>query len=248
MAKFMTMKKITPILIMAFLLGYTATTAWAINNANKATQTAVNGTTNKNYKFVGDKLPVDIRDGQSSNDKILRKVYSGTKLEILETTKQYSRVRTPKGTEGWILNKYLSTDPVARQKLIEARKQIKELEATIASTEKTFNDLTKTHNVLKQQSEKKDVNLNKLTAENTRIVELAANPIKLSNANKELQQQGDLLKTQIDQLHSEVKTLQDYSNQQWFLKGAGVILSGMLIGVLIPKIRRKQSSKWSNLS
>lgn len=244
----MTMRKIIPIFIVALLLSHTTTAAWAIDTSNKATKAAASSTSNINYKFISDKLPVNILNGASDTDKILRTVYSGTKLEILETSNKYSRVRTQQGKEGWVLNKYLISNPVAREKLIDTQKQMKELETTIASNEKIFNELTKLHHLLKQQSEKQDINLTRLKTENARILELAANPIKLSDANKELQKQNDLLNSQIDKILGEMEILRDYSNQQWFLKGAGVILAGMLIGVLIPKLRRNQNSKWSNLS
>jgi SH3 domain protein len=194
--------------------------------------------------FVDDNLIVNIRNGQSEQHKILGKVYSGHKLEILETTKEYSHVRTAEGAQGWVLSRFLTTKSGSRHKLIEAQKIITQLQSQIENKDKEISGLNKTHNVLKQQFEKKEVDIQRLKAENTRIRSLAENPLKLSSANQQLKEQSQTLKTQFEKLQEEVADLQDYSEQQWFLKGAGVILSGMLIGVFIPKIRRQQKSGW----
>jgi SH3 domain protein len=41
--------------------------------------------------------------------------------------------------------------------------------------------------------------------------------------------------------------LQDSSNREWFLTGAGVIIIGILIGLIAPRLRPKKKSGWDSL-
>ncbi|MCP3849384.1 MAG: ligand-binding protein SH3, partial [Gammaproteobacteria bacterium] len=40
--------------------------------------------------------------------------------------------------------------------------------------------------------------------------------------------------------------LANNAEQAWFIRGAGVILLGMLLGLLIPKLRFKKKRKWGD--
>ncbi len=51
---------------------------------------------------------------------------SGLRLEVLErdSASGYSRVRTPGGTEGWVLSRYLMSEPSAREQLEKLTSQL----------------------------------------------------------------------------------------------------------------------------
>lgn len=56
---------------------------------------------------------------------------------------------------------------------------------------------------------------------------------RLSESNEE----GDLLKIEIDQVRSG-------SSRDWFFAGAGVLLAGILVGLIAPRLRRRRRSSW----
>ena len=48
-------------------------------------------------------------------------------------------------------------------------------------------------------------------------------------------------------LDQEVNMLRDQSTRQWFMMGAGVLLFGIFLGLMIPRMRKTRKSDWSSL-
>jgi SH3 domain protein len=70
--------------------------------------------------YIRDMLYVPMRSGQGTQYRIVHKgLVSGTPLAVLELSEDntYTKVRTPKGTEGWVQSQYLSKEPSARNQL-----------------------------------------------------------------------------------------------------------------------------------
>ena len=63
--------------------------------------------------WVSDQFEVMLRSGPSTSNAIERMLPSGTQLEVLERNADagYARVRTNAGTEGWVLSRYLMSEP-----------------------------------------------------------------------------------------------------------------------------------------
>ena len=53
-------------------------------------------------RYVSDKLIITIRSGPSIQNKIVRKIESGARLEVFDTSEdgQYTQIRTQNGVEG----------------------------------------------------------------------------------------------------------------------------------------------------
>jgi SH3 domain protein len=45
-------------------------------------------------------------------------------------------------------------------------------------------------------------------------------------------------------LDEENTSLRDRTNRDWFLAGAGVLFGGILLGLLVPKLRKRKN--WSD--
>ena len=86
------------------------------------------GTVNAEVVYVRDVIYVPLREGQSSEDRVLHNgLRSGTRLERLtkNTETGNSLVRTKNGMEGWIPNQYLIRQPIAADLLNEAKQRLK---------------------------------------------------------------------------------------------------------------------------
>ena len=57
--------------------------------------------------YVTDILKVTLRTGPSIDNKIIKLIESGQKVEVVEPGQEWSLVRIFDGQEGWILNRYL---------------------------------------------------------------------------------------------------------------------------------------------
>ncbi|MFW5724720.1 MAG: TIGR04211 family SH3 domain-containing protein, partial [Halochromatium sp.] len=84
-------------------------------------------------------------------------------------------------------------------------------------------------------------------AELAEIRNAANNAIQIARERRQLQEQVSNLLLKVDQLEHRNLELSNQSRQQWFLIGAGVVVGGILIGLLLPNLRlRRRRSSWSS--
>lgn len=218
------------ILLMAILLGITLTVQ-------------------AETRYVTDELEIDLRSGTSLQHRILRMIPSGTQLEILERDEAtgYTKVRTASGVEGWILSRYLTTTPPARVRLADTEKKLTELE--IQSRERMAKLSQSDQEFLKTSEELvrvKDENL-KLNKQLADIQRTASSALAIDAENKDLKNR--LMQTEREQetLRQENMALHDRTARDWFMIGAGVLIVGIILGLIIPRIRVRKRSSWDSL-
>jgi len=203
--------------------------------------------THAETRYVIDKLIITMRSGQSNKHQVLRTWPSNTKLEILETGEKYSKARGPDGTEGWVLNQYITSKPTAKlrldnalQKLAKVEKENAQLKAEVATLRSKESKLGNQRNRLSRDNKKQ---LDELT----HLRRVAAKPLKLENENQRLKKELLALESKHELLQQENQMLGDSSDRDWFLNGAGVIILGIIIGLIAPRIKPRKKSSWGSL-
>src|SRR5512139_2638568 len=75
-------------------------------------------------RYISDRTIVELRRGPSTEYLILRNLEAGAAVQVLEDAGAgYSRVRVQdQGTEGFILTRFLTPEPIARDKLAAAER------------------------------------------------------------------------------------------------------------------------------
>jgi len=197
------------------------------------------------YQYVSDQLVITLRTGQGSAYQIIRTLPSGTRLEVLEMTDTgYARVRTDNGAEGWIRSQYLSPEPIARLKLEATENKLNKLKAENTNLQEKTKKLRKQRHELENKN--KDLLSRVKTAESqlSRLGEVAAKPLLLDKENRKLQQQNISLEKRLQMMAQENQVLKDRSQREWFIAGAIVLLGGIFLGLLLPKIRWKKKNSW----
>ncbi len=198
--------------------------------------------------YIRDTLYVPLRGGQSIEHRILhRGLRSGTAVERLEEDEDWTRVRTEDGLEGWLQSQYLVEEPIAQTRLDDLQSQLEELEAQHQQTLLRLHETNEANEALTvAESDATEKNA-ELTDELTRINELAANVIAIDEENKQLNESQEELLSRIDALNAENESLSDDSAQQWFLRGAGTVLIGLLFGFWIGRriYHRRNTSGWA---
>jgi len=191
-------------------------------------------------RYVDDHLIITMRTGKANTYQILRTIPSGTLLEVLKEEGDYSQVRTPDGVEGWVLTQYLTKMPIARVRLAKAEKQLdrlrqekQQLEQKLVSLQEEKSTLDKEHTNLGNETEQ-------LRNELDNLRKVAARPVELAEQNNKLTDKVANLQQQLQLLQETNRQLQDHSQRNWFLTGAGVLFGGILLGFLLPMLRRKK--------
>ncbi len=200
-------------------------------------------------RYISDTLEVPLRAGTSTRYKILRMLKSGTSLTVLSKASEngYSKVRTEGGTQGWVLSRYLMDTPSARESLARAQQALAPLQQENAN-------LTQQIAILQKEKDAVENALGKIERENeqlsqslSQIRKTSANAITIDERNKKLEQQMVAFERQLQLLQQENLALRDNSNQTWFIRGAGVLLFGLVLGVVLPRLRFRKNSRWGDL-
>lgn len=200
-------------------------------------------------RYVSDRLEIQMRTGKGTQFRILRMLPSGTALDVLEVDQEngYSRVRAPGGVEGWVLNRYLMKGQAARDRLTDAEKKLAELELENRKLKTTFGDLKEEKGSTEKERNELDKENRKLSQELEEIRRTASSALAIDTENKDLKSRIVAYERQLQTLQQENEGLKDRTARDWFMVGAGVVILGMIIGLIIPRIRWRKKSSWDTL-
>lgn len=199
--------------------------------------------------YVNDELTITMRRGESTQHQIIRTLKSGTKLEISETHKEtgFSLARTEDGTEGWVLTRFLTDQPAAKQRLEAANNKIKKQNKELSKLRKELKETSTKHSSLDKTASQLEKTNKKLNKELTQIKETSRNAIAISEDNTKLREKIIRLDTDLQAMEQHNSVLKDRSSRDWFITGTFVTILGILIGLLVPRLRVKPKSKWNEL-
>jgi SH3 domain protein len=174
---------------------------------------------------------------------------SGTALDVLEVDQEngYSRVRTPSGVEGWVLSRYLMKGQAARDRLANAEKKLAQLELENRKLKTSFSDLQKAKGDTDQERSALNKKNRQITQELEEIRRTASSALAIDAENKDLKSKLVAYERQLQTLQQENEGLKDRTARDWFMVGAGVVLLGIIIGLIIPRIRWRKKSSWDTL-
>ena len=210
----------------------------------------LNAGANAEEVFIRDTLYVPLRGGPSAEHRILhRGLASGTSLTVLEENpdSDYSLVRTANGLEGWLPTQYLSNEPVARDRLESALAQVGDTARARDEAEARVKQLETNTAEMQQRLDAAIASERQLQTELSDLTRLAANVIEIDEDNRALQTRVDALNQEVEALHSANAGLTDSTRQDWFLRGAGVVLAGLLVGFWLARriYHRRHTGGWS---
>ena len=190
-------------------------------------------------QWVADDLKVAVRSGPSTKHKILRFSESGTPMAILgvDEAEGYTQVRTPEGTEGWVLTEQLQDQRGARERLERSERRIDALKQENAHHQQEIAALNGTLAEARAQIQALEGQVEDTQRELANLRQVAAEPIQVAEENQRLQAALEEEQQAVRQLRAEVATLSDRSLKEWFLIGAGVALGSLFLGLIIPRIR-----------
>ena len=199
-------------------------------------------------KYVSDTLEITMRSGPSTGHKITKMLKSGTQLTVLETDRDagYTKVRTG-SREGWVLTRYLMNQPAAKDQLTEALETIKVMKAGASTAQTDLIALRETHQKLQREAKRLTNENQSLSKELTSIKKTAANALNLDSENKKLSKDFLSLERNHQLLQQQSEALKDRREKDWFIAGAGVLIVGMILGFVIPKMRFKKKNSWGSL-
>jgi SH3 domain protein len=203
----------------------------------------VSGASAQQTRWVTDEWRINLRSGAGNEYRIIEVLPTGTTMQLLESGDAWSRVRIGSGAEGWVPSQYLMSEPPAAQRLQTVQQELTGARERIAALEAELQQVTAERDSARQQV----ASLGGARERLTQQLDQAREGLELSEENKLLKKQVIDLQRRIQDLESETVRLADRSRQDWFLVGAGVLFAGMLVGIIMTRIRWRRRSSWNQL-
>ncbi len=199
--------------------------------------------------YINDEMEVTLRTGESTRNSIVRMLPSGEKLEVISVNPDtgYARVTTEEGREGFVLSRFVTYEPVARDRLVSANRRLERSAQRIAQLEAELSSTKGENTNYSQNQSALESNNARLTEELNDIRRTAANAIQLADENRNLSSTKANLENQIQEMQIRNATLSARSSQLLFMAGAGTLILGILTGILLPRLKLKRRSKWGDL-
>lgn len=199
-------------------------------------------------KYVTDDFEVMLRTGPSIQNKIVRPLRSGTRIEVLrvDSGNGHSQVQTSSGEIGYLLTRFLSEKPSARNRVSRLESQLAQLRSepneirTLLVDSQEQNQLLIEQNVLLTNSNQS------AKSELDKIKDLSGDEIKLSSQNQKLESEVQQLLLQLDDIRIQNEALRDNSERVRNLVGVGVLLIGLFLGWVLSKAGTRNRNSWGS--
>lgn len=196
--------------------------------------------------WVSDQFEITLRSGPSTSNAIQLMLDSGLRLEVMERDAEsgYSRVRTPGGTEGWVLSRYLMSEPSAREQLEKLTSQLTNATSRGSSLDTQMKAVKSEYDSANRQIAKLEREKAAAEKELSEIKRTAANVLSINDQNKSLMDQLTAAQIRADTLEQENRQLSGQTTRYWFMAGALVLLVGVLLGIWLPRVRWQRRSRY----
>ena len=192
--------------------------------------------------YITDIVRLSVRSGPANDQKSLGLVESGQMVDILKTGEEWTLVRTPTGIEGYVLSRYLVSQPPAKFRFDQVQEKNKTLTAQSAGLVEETTRLKADNEKLAAAAAAGQRELAALKNEFAAFRKDAAEVTELKAKYHRLEAELAERQEKIAQLENPSNDILNPNNLYWFLAGAGVLLAGFFTGFSVKRQRR-----WSSL-
>lgn len=194
--------------------------------------------------WVSDEFEITLRSGPSTSNAIQLMIGSGMQLEVVERDAEsgYSRVRTPGGTEGWVLTRYLMNERSAREQLEILTSELTNANSRGTSLGSQLTAIKGEHDAANRRIETLEREKAAAEKELAEIRRTAANVLDINEQNKSLLDEVASAEIRADTLEQENRQLTGKTTRYWFMTGALVLVIGIILGIWLPRIRWQRRS------
>jgi len=196
--------------------------------------------------WVTDQFEITLRTGPSTSNAIELMLSSGTELAVLERDAEsgYTKVRSPGGTEGWVLSRYLMNEPSAREQLEALSAQLTNATSEGSSLNSQLEGIRGQYATAQRTIETLEREKASLEQELAGIKRTAANVLSINNENTRLRDELAASEIRIGSLEQENRELEGQTARFWFVTGGAVLVVGIILGIWLPRIRWQRRSRY----
>ena len=192
--------------------------------------------------FVTDSFKITLRTGPSDENKVIAMLKSNEELEVLEKGEDWAKVRLKNGKEGYVLKRFLTSEMPKYSLIVGLQEKVEKLKNEISSLGESNERLGKSNLELKSSLFSKEKELTKVKSDYEELKSGTAEYIEVKELKDNLEGRNKNLESQADNLLKENRQLKKQTNRLWFISGAGVLLLGWILGLVMGRnqIRRRR--------
>lgn len=193
--------------------------------------------------YVTDQLEITLRSGPALDYKILRMLPSGLELSQLEEKEGWTRVRTPQGEEGWVVTRYLSTEPPKGPRLEAALRDLEKVRADAGSLKKELDAVRGERDQLTAESRRLAGRLAGVEKEFESWKKVNEGVVALRDKAQDLEAQQQTREEELQRLRQENQSLKTRETFYWFFSGVIVLLLGWVLGYVYASSRQRAKAQ-----
>lgn len=197
-------------------------------------------------QFVSDQLSINPRSGPGTQYRIKRQLDAGADLRTLgQPSNGWTRVRSAAGQTGYVLTRFISDQPAARDRVADLEQQVANWRSDNADLKKKLAEATHGSHALGELKRDLAAQNKQLKSQLAHIRETSADAIRIGKENEKYRQQLMNLRSDVDRLKHENQALR--SHRGGMTIGALILFGGILLGLMLPLFRRRRNSNWDSL-
>lgn len=210
------------------------------------------GSAQADVVYVADDDNLAVRKSASSYAEVIKVLPTGTSVTVVEEPHRgFIKVKLADGTEGFIKTKYTKKEPpkydakdVASETIANLNKEIDGLKKELTMAKDAADPNRPIATDLENQLAQMKNEMNELkSADKGRLKE---DRDRLQEQFVASQQELSKIKQEYDQVNLEKKILEDTTQQDWLLYGGALVIIGIFLGFILPKIRWGRSNSWDH--
>jgi SH3 domain protein len=184
---------------------------------------------------VSQEPEVKLKTGYGKNVRVIRTLEPGTALIVTGSNPKngMSEIKIPTtGETGWIPTRQIVMDGAT------SPAPLNPINPPSFSVENSAEQLAN------KSPEELITEVNRLRTEMIAVRQAAGDSLKIQTERDQLQQTVISLKQELEQAHRDRNRLNDDQKQAWFLIGGSVLLVGIVLGVILPRLSVRRKSDW----
>jgi len=196
-------------------------------------------------QYVSDELSINMRRGPGTSYRITKLLDAGEQLQTLSEDNGWTQIRDSSGSMGYVLTRFLSSEPAARTQIEQMKSQTSKLQTENAELK---SELSEALNGSKElgNTKRELVEENKsLSSQLQQIRETSADAIRISDENEKFREQLLSMRSDNERLRHENEALQ--SRREGMKIGALIMIGGIVVGLLLPLFRKRRKGSWDSL-
>ncbi|MFT5447812.1 MAG: SH3 domain protein [Gammaproteobacteria bacterium] len=198
-------------------------------------------------RYVTDSLKLESRSGPGVKNRIMKMLSSGTPVKVLEQRNGWSRIDVEGDGDAWILSRYLMDEASARNQVSEAKALRDSVEERVKSSREQLTMAENTAASLEVERSQLAERAALLADELDELKRTASSAVDIKNENERLRRTTGENDRALQDLRHDYLLIKQSRERDWFIAGAGVLFGGIVLGLIIPKLRFRRRRGWNEL-